>query len=282
MAHLGLGDVVMSGIDLPLHAPLERYREAVGRIRSGPNEVGGLVTTHKIDLFNACKEMFDFLDPFAKLCGEVSCLSKTDGLLRAFAKDPIASGRSLDEFVPAGYWGETGAEVLLFGAGGTNTAITLHLLTARVDDDRPSRIIVVDRDPVRLHSIRELHRRLDSGVPIEYVESHDATDNDRLMETAPAGSLVVNGTGMGKDRPGSPISDKARFPEAALVWELNYHGELDFLHQARRQQKSQDLVVVDGWRYFVYGWTSAIEEVFQMRITPSDIEALATLATALR
>ena len=102
--HLGLGDVDIFGHDLPLHAPAERYREVVQTIRADPLELGGLVTTHKIDLFTACREMFDFIDPYAALCGEVSSLSKRGGIFRAHAKDPISSGRSLDEFVADGYW----------------------------------------------------------------------------------------------------------------------------------------------------------------------------------
>ena len=75
------------------------------------------------------------------------------------------------------------------------------------------------------------------------------------MAAMPPGSLVVNGTGMGKDSPGSPITDQGVFPEKARVWELNYRGELGFLHQARRQEAARALFIEDGWRYFVHGWT---------------------------
>jgi shikimate 5-dehydrogenase len=113
--HLGLADVEIIGHDFLMHAPPESYREVVGVIASDPLELGGLVTTHKIDLLAACGEMFDFIDPCAELCGEVSSLSKRGGLFRAHAKDPISSGRSLDEFVEEGYWALSGAEVILFG-----------------------------------------------------------------------------------------------------------------------------------------------------------------------
>ena len=46
---LDLGEVVMSGHDLPLHAEPQRYRDVVAAIKSSPAELGGLVTTHKID-----------------------------------------------------------------------------------------------------------------------------------------------------------------------------------------------------------------------------------------
>jgi shikimate 5-dehydrogenase len=281
--HLGLGDVVMSGYDLPIHADPQRYREIVRRLKADPLELGGLVTTHKIDLFQACRDLFDYVDPYAELCGEVSSLSKRNGQFRAHAKDPISSGRSLDEFVPQGYWAETGAEALLFGAGGSNLAITLHLMQGRDDPrDRPARIVVVNRSPARLESMRAVHERLTCGVEVEYVENADQRENDRLLGTIVPGSLVVNGTGMGKDTPGSPISDAAVFPERALVWELNYRGELDFLQQARRQQEARGLVLEDGWRYFIHGWTCVIEEVFDVEMTPEVVDELSEIALRLR
>ena len=281
-AHLGLGEVVMSGHDLPIHADPERYRELVARLKADPLDLGGLVTTHKIDLFRACRDLFDYVDTYAALCGEVSSLSKRDGLFRAHAKDPISSGRSLDEFVELGHWGRTGAEALLFGAGGSNLAITLHLMTARPAPDRPSRIVVVNRSRGRLESMRAVHEQLEAGIEVRYVENADPRENDRLLAAAPPGSLVVNGTGMGKDSPGSPITDDGPFPERALVWELNYRGELDFLHQAERQTERRGLVVEDGWRYFVHGWTCVVEEVFEIEMTPELVDELADIALRAR
>ena len=96
------------------------------------------------------------------------------------------------------------------------------------------------------------------------------------------GSLVVNGTGMGKDSPGSPITDDAVFPEEALVWELNYRGETDFLHQAERQRTNRRLVIEDGWRYFIHGWTCVMEEVLDVQITPGLVDELSEIALELR
>jgi shikimate 5-dehydrogenase len=56
---------------------------------------------------------------------------------------------------------------------------------------------------------------------------------------------------MGKDLPGSPITDSAVFPQDARVWEINYRGELNFLRQARRQARTRSLVVEDGWICFL-------------------------------
>jgi shikimate 5-dehydrogenase len=65
--HLGLKDAVLKGIDFPLHAEPNAYREAVAFIKNDPLSLGALVTTHKIDLFNAARDLFDVIDPHALL-----------------------------------------------------------------------------------------------------------------------------------------------------------------------------------------------------------------------
>jgi shikimate 5-dehydrogenase len=120
-------------------------------------------------------------------------------------------------------------------------------------------------------------------MPIDYVlaehPAHSAEDNDARMAALPPGSLVINATGMGKDRPGSPITDAGVFPERGLAWELNYRGELTFLRQAQAQQSARALTVEDGWVYFLHGWAQVIAEVFHAALTP---ERFAQLAEAAR
>jgi shikimate 5-dehydrogenase len=123
---------------------------------------------------------------------------------------------------------------------------------------------------------------LGAPVKMEYIHNADPAKNDHLMAEMPPGSLVVNGTGMGKDSPGSPITDQGVFPENARVWELNYRGELDFLHQARRQEARRALFIEDGWSYFVHGWTCVIEEVFDVPMTPEVVGELSRIALGLR
>ena len=82
---LGLCDAVIKGIDLPRFTPPERYREVVEFLKNDPLSLGALVTTHKIDLFKACRDMFDFIDPYAETLGEVSSLSKLNGAFCAHA-----------------------------------------------------------------------------------------------------------------------------------------------------------------------------------------------------
>jgi shikimate 5-dehydrogenase len=94
--------------------------------------------------------------------------------------------------------------------------------------------------------------------------------------------MVINATGMGKDRPGSPVTDEGLFPEGGLAWELNYRGRLDFLRQARGQAESRELTVEDGWVYFLHGWSQVIAEVFHLDLTPELFVELDRAASALR
>lgn len=276
---LGLGlDVELVGRDIPLDAPPENYREAVNVIKGDPNNLGGVVTSHKISLFRAAGNLFDELDHWARLCGEISCISKLENRLFGMAKDPDGAGRALTKMLGPGYFGRTQGEVLCFGAGGAGLAITVHLMTCVDSRDRPRRIVMTDIDPSRLSHQHTVHQRLDSDVPVEYTITPDARQNNRLLTRAAPGSLIVNATGMGKDRPGSPLTEEARFPEQSVVWDLNYRGARDFLRQALRQRTERSLTVEDGWYLFLIGWTSHIEEVFGRSISMAELEDLARMA----
>lgn len=277
--HLGL-DAVIKGIDFPLHADPAAYRAAVAFIAGDPLSKGALVTTHKIDLFKACRDLFDVVDPHAALMEETSCLSKPDGRLACHAKDPISSGLAVDGFLPSGHFARTGADVFAIGAGGSGIALTWHLMRRARGADVPARITVSDRSQARLDEIRRIHAEVPSDVPIDYVLAETPSVNDAVLQRLPPGSLVVNATGLGKDRPGSPLSDAAVFPRDGLAWDLNYRGDLLFLDQARRQAGARRLRVQDGWTYFLHGWTQVIAEVFGIPIPTSGpaFETLSRLA----
>ncbi|MBW9092586.1 shikimate dehydrogenase [Microbacterium jejuense] len=281
---LGLEGAVLQGIDLPLHAPAEDYRRVVEFIAADPLSLGALVTTHKIDLFAACRDLFDEIDPFALLMGETSCISKRDGKLICHAKDPISSGLALDAVIPDGHWSRTGADALCMGAGGSTIAISWYLSRPESGAERPGRIIVTNRSPQRLEHIREIHAQLDTDTVFEYVLTPTSADNDRVVAGLAPGSLVVNATGLGKDAPGSPLTDAGVFPERAIAWDLNYRGDLVFLDQARAQEDARSLQVEDGWIYFVHGWTQVIAEVFHIDIPTAgpSFERLSELALATR
>ena len=278
---LGLGDVRLNGIDLSLHAPTGHYRRVVEFIGRDPLSLGALVTTHKIDLYEACRDMFDVVDRFAALMGEISCLSKRDGQLVCHAKDPISSGLAIDAILPPGYWQRTGAEAYIMGAGGSAIAISWYLARPERGADRPSHIIVSNRSVPRLRALTRVHSELGTDIPIEVVHTPTPAGNDAILKTLAPGAFVINATGLGKDAPGSPLTDAASFPKDAVAWDLNYRGNLVFLDQARA---AGHVRVEDGWVYFLHGWTQVIAEVFQVEIPTAGpvFDALDRIATESR
>ena len=282
MGELGRPDVVLEGIDLKIHDEPSAYRAAVTQIKRDPLSLGALVTTHKIDLYEAAKDMFEFLDPYATICGELSSISKRDGRLEGHAKDPITAGLSMDAIVPSGYFGRTGAQVLCFGAGGSAVATLLHLMDKPDPADRPRKFIVVNRSRPRLTRMQAMVAARPTDITVEHVCNADPVRNDAMMAALPDGSVVINATGMGKDIPGSPITDAGRFPSGGIAWEFNYRGELDFLRQARAQAESRQLTVEDGWLYFLHGWTQVIAQVLHLDLDPSRFAALAKVAESVR
>jgi len=280
---LGLDKTELVGIDLPLHADPEEYRRVVTFIKNDPLSLGALVTTHKIDLFHAASDLFDVVDPMAQLMDEVSCISKRGGKLIAHAKDPISSGLALDAFIPTGYWESTQAEVFILGAGGSAIAISWYLARAAEGANRPRRIVVSNRSTPRLERLREIHTEIGTDIPVELVHSPEPAISDSVLETLAPGSLIVNATGLGKDAPGSPLTYAALFPRKAIAWDLNYRGDLIFLDQARTAA-SQEVVSVDGWVYFLHGWTQVIAEVFDVEIPVMgpEFDLLSEIASATR
>ena len=168
--------------------------------------------------------------------------------------------------------------MLCLGAGGAGIALTYYLARRETS---PDRITCTDTDAGRLAHLRSVH--LAAGLPDTfcYVQVAAGTDNDALVSALPERSLIVNATGMGKDRPGSPLSPAVRFPTNSTAWDFNYRGHLTFIEQAHAAQ-DLGVRVVDGWRYFIHGWTQVIAEVFDLTLTQELVEQLADAAAVVR
>lgn len=279
---LGLKDAVIKGIDIEIHAKPEVYREVVDFIKNDELSLGALVTTHKLDLYNACHDMFEYLDPYAAMFGELSSISKKDGRLEGYAKDPISSGLALEAFVPKNFFKDHGGEVLLLGAGGSAIAMSAYLLNKNKGDNIPSRLIVGNRSKPRLDEIQKHVGNINPDANAEFHLTPETEQNDALVKSLKPYSLVVNATGLGKDRPGSPLTDAVEFPENSLIWEINYRGDLLFMHQALAQKEKKNLHVEDGWIYFVHGWTQVIAEVFHVDISGKLFDECDAIANEMR
>lgn len=265
-AHLGLPPRIV-GIDVPLDAAPETYRRVVRFLKEDPLSLGALVTTHKLNLFKASKDLFDEIGESAAQLDEISSISKRGNRLLGHAMDDVTSGLAYDEIV-----GDAEDELLLLGAGGSSLALTLHLHRKDLAGAGvPRRIVVTNRRPGRIDEMRAFHERIGFTLPIEYVISPEPVDNDEALATMAAGATVVNATGLGKDRPGSPLTDAARFPQNGVAWDFNYRGDLVFLDQARHQS-DRGITAVDGWFYFLHGWTRVMAQVFDITIPTSGPE----------
>ena len=121
-------------------------------------------------------------------------------------------------------------------------------------------------------------------MPVEYRHTPKPEDNDAILGRLKPHSLAINATGLGKDAPGSPITDAAVFPEHGLAWDFNYRGDLVFLDQGRARQQARRLTVEDGWVYFIHGWTRVMAEVFHVDIPTSGagFEQLSRIAAEAR
>lgn len=279
-AELGLPTRTLRGYDIAPGSPPQAYRDVVSEIRRDPQHLGALVTTHKMAVFSSARDLFDDLDELALVFGEISSISKRGGRLRGAAKDPVTVALALDEFLPANHFTSTGGAALVLGSGGAGCALTYHL---GLRGDRPTKIICTSRDQSSLDHHRQLHKRADiPGGLVDYALTSQPEGVDELLASLPPASLVVNATGMGKDLPGSPMTDAGRFPDHGVVWEFNYRGTLEFLSQAHAQQDARSLAIEDGWRYFIHGWTQVLSDVFDIPMARATVDRLREIAAGVR
>ncbi len=274
-------DAVIKGIDIAIHAPAEEYRQCVEFIKNDPLSMGALVTTHKMDIYSACKDMFAYLDPYAQAFHEMSSISKDGGKLCGHAKDPISVGLALDAFLPKDHWKKNPeAEICVLGSGGSALAIAAYLALPKHGDNVPAAIHMTNRSAGRLAEAVGILQA--SRVPLNYHLCPTPDLNDRVIRRLPASSMVVNATGLGKDRPGSPMTDGCELPQNGIFWEFNYRGTLEFMHQAEAKQKENNLQIEDGWIYFIHGWTQVIAEVFHIDITGDRLALCEKIAREIR
>ncbi|MEM7802830.1 MAG: shikimate dehydrogenase [Chloroflexota bacterium] len=279
MEILGRPDVVLQGIDHQINDRPKAYRTTVERIKSDPNAVGGLITTHKLSLSAAAGDLFDHFGRYAELTSEVSCIAKRGDKLWGFAKDAISSGKALRKILGEEYFTHSHGDLFSLGAGGAAVATLLNLMLEEDKGNRPRRFIAADIDTERLAHAEAISKKVIHDIDMSLHHVQSAVENDALMARLPQGSVIINATGMGKDRPGSPISSAALFPRNGVVWEFNYRGERLFYQQALAQSSRQSLTVVDGWEYFLLGWLEVVTEVLQIELTHELFEKIKAAST---
>jgi shikimate 5-dehydrogenase len=284
-------DLKLIGVDIPIDADASLYRKAVSGMKNDPKALGSVVTTHKLKVFEHASDLFDEFDALTELTKEISTIAKRGSRLTGMAvSECLSTTLSLKSMLGTSYWLTHQSDVLCFGVGGAARAIALSLLFDFESDramrerrlSKPHRLVLVDIDQERLQSITHLLEPLRENLEIEYICQAAAEDNDRLLSDLPSGSLIINATGMGKDRPGSPLTDHACFAAESVIWELNYRGERKFLQQAKSQEAGRALQIHDGWLCFLHGWTQTLQLVLQQSFSPEQFQHLAAIAEPFR
>jgi shikimate 5-dehydrogenase len=255
----GCPDSALAGIDLPVDSAAESYRATIRRIRDEPCARGALVTTHKVQIYRHAADLFTSFDTDAKALGEVSCIVRREGRLTGIAVDTCAAGLAFESI-----GGFQGKHVLIIGAGGAGLALAVYLNRTYPE----VHVTLTDISEDRILYVQNVAAQTACVVK-------GAAD---LFKILPPSSLIVNATGMGKDRPGCPISEHARFPDECIAWDFNYRGNLKFLDYARQQ----GVRAVDGWDYFLHGWTQIMSRVFGFPLTPALFDVMAKAAADLR
>lgn len=234
----------LRGIDLPPDTPPRAYRRLVAAVRDLPAVAGAVVTAHKLRLYRACADDLARRDRLVELTHEVNALAAADGAVSGYARDAL----SLTHVLPST------PQVLCLGTGGAGTA----LLLALHQRDAAPRAVFADTNPRALEDLRAVAVRagVDPGR-LSFVPVRGPDDCDALVASLSGPALVVNATGLGKDAPGSPLTDRAPFGPGMLAWDFNYRGTLTFLRQAAARGAS----TMDGWDYFVAGWAGGLTAI---------------------
>ncbi|CAN5481034.1 MAG: hypothetical protein ACR2MC_11915 [Actinomycetota bacterium] len=159
------------------------------------------------------------------------------------------------------------ADALVLGAGGAGLAVALAL-----PDLSEGQVTVADTRPERIAHAAQVFARVSAAGSITSAEIQPGGNADELVGSLAPSSMIVNATGLGKDVPGSPVSDAVMWPEGSLLWELNYRGDLTMVKQAGGRAAERSLEIHDGWRLFMRGWAVALSLIFNLEVSADDLE----------
>lgn len=258
----------LRGVDLPPSSSPATYRHLVDAMRHNPSVLGAVVTGHKLRLYQACAPQLTYRDPAAELTHELNTLATGDGL-SAYARDALSLTHVLPGLLrrtaalPTGAGPAGEPHVLCLGAGGAATAL---LLALHLDDNpvMPASLTFADTDTNALSALRAVATRVHADEDrLSFTPVAGPGDCDALVTACHRPTLIVNATGLGKDVPGSPVTGHAALGPDTLAWDLNYRGDLSFLHQAA----AREAVTVNGWDYFVAGWAGALTAIAGVPLT---------------
>jgi shikimate 5-dehydrogenase len=242
------------------------YVDFVDNMRSRhPYVLGALITSHKAAVFDFAKHSFDQVTDLSLRLGEIGMVYWRNGHMVGDANDALSTRQVALRILTNSHSWECGSHrAVILGGGGAGVALANTLVSeARLQCNE---IIISEVNHDRVEAIRKLISRWESNIPITVCEVSDNSDD--IVQRAGPGCLVANATGLGKDRPGSPITESVQLPTGCIVWEFNYRfipqPMPNFLEIANRQAFPRDLVVEDGTDYFIWGWLGVMANALQL------------------
>jgi shikimate dehydrogenase len=259
-------------LDVALGSPPSVFRSTLEMLRA-EDSAGGLVTSHKASVFDHCWTAFDFLEPQSVALGEIGVVYKTGDYLCGGVSDVQSGGLILRRLVVDSEIKEPFVAVVL-GGGGSGLAAAWNLGVSGI----ASSVTVVESDPVRRRVVRGLVESWPSSHRVQIAEGEDGIADSVICRDGGA-DLVINATGMGKDRSGSPVAKASVFKDGSVVWDFNYRGSLEFLSQAYSVAEDRHLTVRDGWDYFSAGWSVVMSRVAGQPWTPGTFESFRSEAS---
>lgn len=255
-------DAEIIGVNLGVNCNESEYIKIVSFIKSEPLALGALVTTHKVRLYNSTKHLFDNISKSCAEFEEIGAIYKNGDSLFGEITDIYTSKAALKQILPIGYFNKNSSDCCILGAGGAGLALAYNILTDK--SSVPTRLILTDINKSRLDNSKRILEKYDTNNILE-IRLITGLETNELIEGLKIGSLIVNATGQGKDRAGSPFSATTDIPKRCYLWEFNYRGERDFLQIAKKQSILKELEVVDGWIFFIYGWSYIMSMVFNVK-----------------
>lgn len=254
-------DAELIGINLDIDCAANDYSKIVTFLKSEPLALGSLVTTHKVRLYNYANQLFDELPETCSEFKEIGCIYKNGNSLCGEVTDLLTVKEALNVFLKQDYFKNMSSDFCILGGGGAGLALAYKILTG--SETKPQRLILTDINESRLITIKGILGKYDTENILE-LQVANVNQTDNIIDNLKDGSVIVNATGLGKDREGSPFSAKTNIPKDSYLWEFNYRGELDFLKIGQEQAKEKNLKLYDGWIYFIHGWAQVMSRVFHV------------------
>jgi len=250
-------NIELIGVNLELNCDPKEYQLVLDRIERNPFVLGALVTTHKVRIFNHCKEYFNNLPKTCHDFKEIGCIYKEGPNLQGEVTDLYSVKDALKALLENKV-NDFKSDIYLLGCGGAGLALAYVILSNEIPNYK--RLIISETDPNRCLEIEAILEKYNQSKKLQIINTHKQS-SESIVSGLEEGSLIVNATGLGKDKKGSPIQENTKYPSSSILWDFNYRGELEFLTNNLKLKDKYNLQIEDGWIYFINGWSQVLKRV---------------------